>query len=236
MRDQLNALEELARTDLAIRQADVDLTDIRARLDELRTDVDRIRDLLDRERQQLQEAEKLRAEHADALQQIDEKSVSTKRRADVAKNAREAEATRSALEVLRREKDERAQETSRIEAAIAQVRDQIGRHEGDFAQLGEMLQGEERAAQVRSEELVGRKREVEQSRQSISSRVRPDILRIYAMVFSKRGNAVAEITNGVCRGCHISLPPQLYNQILRAERVFQCPNCQRILMPPASAR
>jgi predicted nucleic acid-binding Zn-ribbon protein len=56
------------------------------------------------------------------------------------------------------------------------------------------------------------------------------------MVFSKRGNAVAEITSGVCRGCHISLPPQLYNQILRAERVFQCPNCQRILMPPASAR
>jgi predicted nucleic acid-binding Zn-ribbon protein len=236
VRDQLNALEELARTDLAIRQADVDLTDIRARLDELRTDVDRIRDLLDRERQQLQEAEKLRAEHADALQQIDEKSVSTKRRADVAKNAREAEATRSALEVLRREKDERSQETARIEAAIAQVRDQIGRHEGDFVQLGEMLQGEERAAQARSEEIVGRKREVELARQSISSRVRPDILRIYAMVFSKRGNSVAEITNGVCRGCHISLPPQLYNQILRAERVYQCPNCQRILMPPASAR
>ena len=123
-----------------------------------------------------------------------------------------------------------------LEAAIAQVRDQIGRHEGDFAQLGEMLEGEERAAQARSEEIVGRKREVEHARQSISSRVRPDILRIYAMVFSKRGNAVAEITNGVCRGCHISLPPQLYNQILRAERVHQCPNCQRILMPPASAR
>ncbi len=236
MRDQLNALEELARTDLTIRQVDVDLTEIRARLDELRTDVDRIRELLDRERQQLQEAEKLRAEHADALVQIDETSAATKRRADVAKNAREAEATRSALEVLRREKEERSQETGRIEALIAQVREQIGRHEFDFAQLGEMLDGEERSARSRSEELVARKREVEHSRQSITSRVRADILRIYAMVFSKRGNSVAEITNGVCRGCHISLPPQLYNQILRAERVHQCPNCQRILMPPASAR
>lgn len=236
MRDQLNALEELARTDLTIRQVDVDLTEIRAHLDELRTDVDRIRELLDRERAQLQEAEKLRTEHADALQQIDEKSAATKRRADVARNAREAEATRSALEVLRREKDERSQETGRIDAMIAQVREQIARHEGEFAQLAVMLKDEESSAQNRSEELVGRKREVEVSRQSITSRIRADVLRMYMMVFTRRGNGVAEITNGVCRGCHISLPPQLYNQILRAERVHQCPNCQRILMPPASAR
>lgn len=236
MRDQLNALEELARTDLAIRQVDVDLAEIRSRLDELRTDVDRIRELLDRERQQLQEAEKLRTEHADALVQIDEKSAATKRRADVARNSREAEATRSALEVLRREKEERSQETGRIDAMITQVREQIARHEADFEQLGVLLKDEESAAQARSEELVGRKREVEVARQSITSKVRADILRIYTMVFTRRGNGVAEITNGVCRGCHISLPPQLYNQILSAARVHQCPNCQRILMPPASAR
>lgn len=236
MRDQLNALEELDRTDLAIRQVDVDLNEIRAHLDELRTDVDRIRDLLERERQQLLEAEKLRRDHADALVQIDEKSAATKKRADSAKNAREAEATRSALEVLRREKEERTQDTGRIETAIAQVRQQIERHEADFAQLAQDLVGEEDAARVRSEQLAARKLEVGASRQGIAAKVRPDLLRNYNLVFNKRGRGVAEITGGVCRGCHISLPPQLYNQIIRVERVFQCPNCQRTLMPPASAR
>lgn len=236
MRDQLNALEELARTDLAIRQVDVDLNEIRAHLDELRTDVDRIRDLLERERQQLQEAEKLRREHADALLQIDEKTASTRKRSETAKNAREMEATKSALDVLKREKEERAAESGRIEEVISQVRAQIGRHEADFQQLAEMLTGEEAAARQKSEELVGRKRDVEGSRQGLASKVRADILRIYTLVYTKRGNGVADVSGGVCRGCHISLPPQLYNQILRAERVYQCPNCQRILMPPASAR
>lgn len=236
MRDQLNALEELARTDLAIRQVDVDLNEIRAHLDELRTDVDRIRDLLERERQQLQEAEKLRREHADALLQIEEKTASTKKRSETAKNAREMEATKSALDVLKREKEERAAESGRIDEVISQVRAQIGRHEADFQQLAEMLTGEETAAQQKSEDLVGRKREVEGSRQGLASKVRADILRTYTLVYTKRGNGVADISGGVCRGCHISLPPQLYNQILRAERVYQCPNCQRILMPPASAR
>lgn len=236
MRDQLNALEELARTDLAIRQVDVDLNEIRAHLDELRTDVERIRDLLERERQQLQEAEKLRREHADALLQIDEKTAATKKRSETAKNAREMEATRSALDVLKREKEERSAESTRIDELIAQVRQQIARHEADFQQLAEMLTSEEAAAQQKSEELGGRKREVEGSRAGLASKVRADILRAYNMVYTRRGNGVADVIGGVCRGCHISLPPQLYNQILRAEKVHQCPNCQRILMPPPSAR
>lgn len=236
MRDQLNALEELARTDLAIRQVDVDLNEIRAHLDELRTDVDRIRDLLERERQDLLNAEKRRRELSDEMTQIEEKTGATKRRAEGAKSQREVEATRSALDVLKREKEERAEESTRIDAVIAQRRDQIARHEADFAQLGQLLAAQDEEARAKSEELIARKREVEGSRQGLASKVRADVLRMYTMVQSKRGSGVADVSGGVCRGCHISLPPQLYNQILRAERVHQCPNCQRVLMPPASAR
>jgi predicted nucleic acid-binding Zn-ribbon protein len=57
-----------------------------------------------------------------------------------------------------------------------------------------------------------------------------ELRRRYEMIFSRRGGvAVVQIQRGTCTGCHMNIPPQLFNQIQRNEQVFLCPNCQRIL-------
>jgi len=33
----------------------------------------------------------------------------------------------------------------------------------------------------------------------------------------------------VCSGCNVNLPPQMYNEIQRFDRIRFCPNCQRIV-------
>ncbi len=235
MREQLEALEELSRTDLAFRQVDVELGEVDSQLAELRSNVDKIRELLDRERQQLADAEKLRLSHQAELEAIAEKSLRSKKRQEQARNNREMEATTRELDVLKREKEERTAEAERLEQVIAEVKASIARHEGDFAELAQHLAAEEAVAKGRTEELLGRKRAMEDERKAIASRVRADILRIYTMAFTRRGSGVAECTGGVCRGCHVMLPPQLFNQILRADRVYQCPNCHRILLLPRAA-
>lgn len=234
MRDQLIALDELARTDLTFRQIDVELSDIQTRLAELRTDVDRIRELLDRERDQMTEAEKLRTSHLAELEAIAEKTARSKKRHDTAKNNRELEAAQKELEVLKREREERSAEADKLATTITAVREQIGRHEGDYKSLVELRDQEEREAGVKVEALKVRRGEIEGSRREMVAKVRADLMRNYAMVFNRRGSGVAQTTDGVCRGCHMSLPPQLFNQVLAMAKVFQCPNCQRFLMPPAA--
>ncbi len=50
------------------------------------------------------------------------------------------------------------------------------------------------------------------------------------MIFARRGGlAVVEVRAGTCQGCHMNVPPQLFNQIQRNEQVILCPNCQRML-------
>ena len=46
---------------------------------------------------------------------------------------------------------------------------------------------------------------------------------------SKRGYAVASVVKGVCRGCHMTIPPQLNNVLARFDSVESCPRCQRLL-------
>ncbi len=57
----------------------------------------------------------------------------------------------------------------------------------------------------------------------------PELLKKYQIVKRAKGFAVAELQNGSCSGCHISLPPQLHIRVLKQEEMIACPNCHRIL-------
>ena len=43
------------------------------------------------------------------------------------------------------------------------------------------------------------------------------------------GLAVVPVVNGVCKGCHMAIPPQLYNIIQRGLSMETCPSCNRII-------
>ena len=40
---------------------------------------------------------------------------------------------------------------------------------------------------------------------------------------------VVEARGGICLGCHINLPPQMFNELQRYREVRQCPSCHRIV-------
>ncbi len=40
---------------------------------------------------------------------------------------------------------------------------------------------------------------------------------------------IVPVTNGVCGGCHIVVPPQTYIELQGGDKIFNCPNCQRLV-------
>jgi hypothetical protein len=67
-------------------------------------------------------------------------------------------------------------------------------------------------------------------RQNIASQVTGDLISRYDLIFSRRGGtAVVEVAAGICQGCFMNIPPQLWNEIIRNEKLHLCPSCQRIL-------
>jgi hypothetical protein len=63
----------------------------------------------------------------------------------------------------------------------------------------------------------------------LSESVDRECFKRYTMVRKMRGNAIAEMVNGTCDGCHIAIPPQLGITVLRQLDFVFCPNCMRIL-------
>jgi hypothetical protein len=51
----------------------------------------------------------------------------------------------------------------------------------------------------------------------------------YLNVKRRHSNPLADVSNGICRGCHMNIPPQLYNNVRKFDIVYNCPWCFRLL-------
>lgn len=63
-----------------------------------------------------------------------------------------------------------------------------------------------------------------------SKKLKAQLLKKYDTLRSHRnGLGVVNVLGGVCQGCFMAIPPQQYNLLLRGDKHFDCPTCQRIM-------
>lgn len=83
------------------------------------------------------------------------------------------------------------------------------------------------AADEREKELA----ELNSAQAGIRLNIEPDMLSQYELIKSQvdRGVVIAEAKNAVCMGCHMNIPPQMYNELHRENEIRICPHCHRML-------
>jgi len=98
------------------------------------------------------------------------------------------------------------------------------------AQAG-LIRAEKQSVLQESQETAAKLEHMETAAEQISGQVSSDILALYRRVQAKKADGVAIVsaTASVCRGCHVNIPPQMYNELQRVDRLKNCPNCERII-------
>jgi uncharacterized protein len=71
---------------------------------------------------------------------------------------------------------------------------------------------------------------LQQDRMEVSQGVDTGLLKRYDMLRERKGGiAVSPVVQGVCQTCHIKIPPQEFNELIRGDKLMACPNCTRII-------
>src|SRR5437588_10422619 len=98
------------------------------------------------------------------------------------------------------------------------------------------VEGEKQRARQRTEADQKALNDGEAQRKSIVASMTPVIYKNYERIRSRRGAAVAEVIDGRCSVCHITVRPQHLQDLKHGEQVLFCESCQRILYynPPQS--
>jgi uncharacterized protein len=91
---------------------------------------------------------------------------------------------------------------------------------------------EEEKKIIHAENLEGQKAlgELESEKAQLMEETDPAFLTQFKRVGEIVGlTAIARVKDAMCLGCHMSLPPQRYNELQRFECLQYCPHCHRII-------
>lgn len=94
----------------------------------------------------------------------------------------------------------------------------------------ELVAEETEKVRISIEAINKGKREKDQRRGEQAVKIKGSVLRKYDTLRLRRnGLAVVNVVDGVCQGCYMAIPPQLFNRLLRGDELFECPTCQRMI-------
>ena len=177
--------------------------------------------------------DELKSRHTDSenkIKKINESIVKTKERMLEVKNNKEYQAMLKEIEIAEKSRGE-------IETSIISILDELDKLsvlvKKDDDVLKERRHQYEQEKKTIEDELNAVDTDAanwEQKRGDLQRNVPEDLLVRYERIKKRnRGVGVISVWKSVCNGCHMNIPPQLYNEVQKSEELFSCPNCNRII-------
>jgi len=82
--------------------------------------------------------------------------------------------------------------------------------------------------------VIGQLDKMERQRKVLMEGLPTRLRKRYELLMSKRaGVAIVEARGGACLGCHMHLPPQMFNSLFVIKEIQSCPHCNRLLFVTA---
>lgn len=130
------------------------------------------------------------------------------------------------------EKMNRAREEE-LATVLADLNDLDGRKETlqkDIDSIGETISVQQSTLDQELADKRSRLVILDKDKQRASEAVPAPILTRYNFIRDRIPNPViVPVSEAVCKGCHIVIPPQTYIDLQKGEQILSCPNCLRII-------
>jgi uncharacterized protein len=100
----------------------------------------------------------------------------------------------------------------------------------EMAQMEKKVAEQKAIITQKAEALQQRQAELEEQLAQQMKAVDAEILKTYNSVKLRVGAiGIVPVNNAVCKGCHLTIPPQMYNELHRQDSLKFCPHCHRMI-------
>ena len=146
--------------------------------------------------------------------------------------------TNKEYQAFLKEIDDLKEKNSKLEDDMIEFLDQIEDAENtlnekvtEYSELETRLNTEKETIQKETEEGKRQLESLDEERKTVATGLDADLMATYNQVKSLQGNGIGivAVTNAVCQGCNMNIPPQMYNELQRGDGLKTCPVCERII-------
>jgi uncharacterized protein len=169
-------------------------------------------------------------ENENKIKKINEGIVKTKERMLEVKNNKEYQAMLKEIETAESSRSEvetsiisLLEELDKLAVLVKKDEEILKQNRNKFGQEKKAMEDDLNAVDA---DVIS----LEQQRIDLQKNVPEDLLAKYEKLKKRnKGVGITSVWKSVCNGCHMNIPPQLYNEVQRSEELFSCPNCNRII-------
>ncbi|MBI3540585.1 MAG: hypothetical protein HY073_00285 [Deltaproteobacteria bacterium] len=229
MKSQLQHLFQLNQLDLKIHEFEDTLASIPGRQGEIESLLGEKRKALELKTKILAELEKTKRDKEGDVAMAEARLKDFQGKLSQIKTNKEYQA--ALKELADTKKGNKAIEDQILEAmtSIEAIKKEKEEIESSLKEQETSFEKERQDLEAKERSLQGAILEVDQEKQKILAQLDAKILSVYQRIKKVKRDAVSFVEGGVCQGCFMNIPPQLYIEIQKTTAVHSCPSCSRIL-------
>jgi len=231
LREQISRLVKLQQTETEIRKIQHLLSQVEGRTQALDAQLAEFAAAVESGTQKLSDLAKTSRELDGELKQNEERVAKSQEKLRAVKTNKEYQSGLKEIDDLRAigSKLEESilacmEQIETAKQAVAEHRSRMDRHAG-------LIREDKEAVLKEAEDARARLQQLEAAATELSAGIAANALALYRRVKAKKadGVAIVPVFATVCRGCNVNIPPQMYNELQRVDRLKNCPNCDRII-------
>ena len=222
---------------IKIQECDSQLVKLSAKKKTLPVDIEKLskefnsfEEGIKKNKTQYDELKARHVENENKIKKINEGIVKTKERMLEVKNNKEYQAMLKEIETAESSRGEvessiisLLEELDKLSVLVKKDEEILKQGRNKYEQEKKVLEDELNA--VDSDAVTWGQKRVE-----LQKNIPDDLISQYEKIKKRnKGIGVTSVWKATCNGCHMNIPPQLYNELQKSEELFSCPNCNRII-------
>jgi len=230
MQEAIMRLIELQNIDLEILKIERAMNEIPQSLQKAQTQKENLNKKLLELTEIIEEKKKQKDLFEEELKEEYNKLKSTQARLIQIRGTREYQLLLREIEEIKKANKQKEEEILKLMEEIEGLEQQKKEIEEELNKAEALFNEEKQKFDEFCQKLSSDKEELLRKRETIAEKIPSNLLKKYEILRQKKGGiGIAPVINYVCEGCHMSIPPQLYNEIQKDNRYYECPHCKRLI-------
>lgn len=229
LEQELKKVYEAQKLDTQIFEKEKRLISAPKMIAAMEQEIETLKNNISKEKEVIDELEKERRKKEKELETDKDKIKKYESKLYEVKTNKEYQALLKEIETVKSTNDN-------IEEDILILMEKIEELKSDFTNLSAQLKKKEKEFDQNRDKLlkevdtIGKDvKKLKEERDNLLSDVNSNLRTTYTTLIEKRGGtAVVNLKNGVCLGCFMNIPPQLFIEATKNIQLILCPSCNRI--------
>ncbi|MGC9108712.1 MAG: zinc ribbon domain-containing protein [Caldimicrobium sp.] len=230
MQEDIVRLIELQKIDLEILRLEKSVAEVPQALKKAKKERDLLKEKINVLEKAIEEKEKQKNLFEEELKEEQKRLKQTQARLTQIRGSRDYQILLREIDEMKKTIRIKEDEILKLMEEIENLSKERDNLKNQLEKVQAVLEEETKKFEKFCEEINAEKESLLKKRKEIAEKISGGVLRKYELIRQKKGGVgIAAVENGVCEGCFMSVPPQLYNELQKDNRFYECPHCKRII-------